>query len=139
MAPRRIYRNRLPSSSWVLLTAWACAGGAGERPAVAADSAKDARPADSLVASSGTGVEIWFTLARNDQSTAGTPCVERTLEIRRGESRIKVPLLYTGAPPVLVNDSTLRAQLWNHCRPVGAYLVDLRSGQPVRDPSKGAS
>jgi len=138
MAPRRIYRHRLSSSSSVLLTVWACAGGAGERQAAAADSATAPRPADSLVVSGG-GVEIWYTLARKDQSPAGEPCVERTLEIRRGETRIKVPLLYTGAPPVLLNDSTLGAQLWNHCRPVGAYLVDLRSGQPVRDHSEGAS
>jgi hypothetical protein len=139
MTPRRVSRNRLSSSSSVLLTIWACAGGPGERQAAAADSAADAKPADSLVASSGAGVEIWFTLARKDQSAAGAPCLERTLEIRRGGTRIKVPLLYTGAPPVLLNDSTLRAELWNHCRPVGAYLVDLRSGQPVRDHSEGAS
>ncbi len=50
-----------------------------------------------------------------------------------------MPLLYTGAPPVLVNDSTLRAVLWTHCQPGDAYLVNLRSGQPVRDDGKQAS
>jgi uncharacterized lipoprotein NlpE involved in copper resistance len=117
----------------------ACACQAGERPGATADSATIAKPADSLVVRNGAGVEIWFTLARKAQSAEGTPCVERALEIRRGDTRIKVPLLYTGAPPVLLNDSTLRAQLWNHCQPGGAYLVDLRSGQPVRDHREDAS
>jgi hypothetical protein len=59
--------------------------------------------------------------------------VDRAIEIRRGDTRVKVPLLYTGTPPELVNDSTLRARLSNQCRPGDAYLVDLRSGRPVRE------
>jgi hypothetical protein len=47
--------------------------------------------------------------------------------------------LYTGAPPVLLDPSTMRAELWNHCRAVDTYLVDLRSGRPVRERSRGAS
>jgi hypothetical protein len=46
---------------------------------------------------------------------------------------VQVPLLYTGTPPVLLDDSTMRALLWNHCRPVDAYRVDLRSGRPLRE------
>jgi hypothetical protein len=91
------------------------------------------------VASNEGGVEIWFTLARVGRSTAGVPCVERGLEIRRGGSRIQVPLLYTGAPPVLLDDTTMRAELWNHCQKVDTYLVDLRSGRPVRQGSRSAS
>jgi hypothetical protein len=87
---------------------------------------------DSLVATSEDGVEVWFTLSRVGHAPDGTSCVERGLEIRRGGTRIQVPLLYTGAPPVLIDQSTLRAELWNHCRPVDTYLVDLRSGRPVR-------
>ena len=47
--------------------------------------------------------------------------------------RFAVPLLYTGEGPTLVNDSTMRAMLWNHCRPVAPYRVDLRTGRPVRE------
>jgi hypothetical protein len=87
---------------------------------------------DSLILTNGEGVEIWFTLARQARGPGGVRCVERGLEIRRGDSRIKVPLLYTGAAPVLLNPSTMRAELWNHCQPVDTYLVDLQSGRPVR-------
>jgi hypothetical protein len=104
---------------------------ADERP-VAEGAATQAAPADSLVASGEDGLEIWFTLARVGQAPDGSSCLERGLEIRRGGTRIQVPLLYTGAPPVLLDQSTMRAELWNHCRPVGTYLVDLRSGRPVR-------
>ncbi len=77
-------------------------------------------------------MEVWFTLARNSVSAEGVPCVDRTIEIRRGETRVRVPLLYTGSAPELVNDTTLRARLSNHCVPGDAYLVDLRTGRPVR-------
>jgi hypothetical protein len=84
-------------------------------------------------------VEIWFTLARVGRAADGTRCVERGLEIRRGGTRIQVPLLYTGVPPVLLDLSTMRAELWNHCRAVDTYLVDLRSGRPVRQKPRSAS
>jgi hypothetical protein len=44
-----------------------------------------------------------------------------------------VPLLYTGTSPEILNDTTLRARLSNGCRPGDAYLVDLRTGRPVRE------
>jgi hypothetical protein len=90
---------------------------------------------DSLVATSEDGLEVWFTLTRFGRAPDGSACVERGLEIRRGGTRIQVPLLYTGVAPVLLNRSTMRAELWNHCRPVATYLVDLRSGRPVRERS----
>jgi hypothetical protein len=92
-----------------------------------------AAPKDSLVATNRSGIEIWFTLAREATGSDGTRCIERGIEIRRGSARLKVPLLYTGSAPVLLNDSTMRALLWNHCVPGDAYLVNLRSGQPVRE------
>jgi hypothetical protein len=104
-----------------------------DRPQASVDSASAAQPADSLVISNRDGVETWFTLPRVGKSADGKQCLERGLEIRRGRTRVPVPLLYTGEPPVLVNDSTMRAVLWTHCRPVEAYIVDLRSGQPVRE------
>lgn len=90
-------------------------------------------PADSLVATAPGGVEVWFTLSRESVAGDGTRCTERAIEIRRGGSRVQVPLLYTGSAPELLNDSTLRATLSNQCVPGDAYLVDLRSGRPVRE------
>jgi hypothetical protein len=88
-------------------------------------------PADSLVATAPGGVEVWFTLSREGKAADGTACTDRTMEIRRGGTRIQVPLLYTGTAPELVNDSTIRARLSNRCVPGDAYLVDLRTGRPV--------
>jgi hypothetical protein len=91
----------------------------------------ETRLADSLVLTAGGGAEVWLSLARAAKGADGTGCVERGLEIRRGGKRVKVPLLYTGSPPVLLNDTTIRAVLWNHCAPGEPYLVDLRSGRPI--------
>ena len=89
-------------------------------------------PADSRIARVGDSTEIWFTLARSDSGPGGA-CTERTIEIRRGAARMPVPLLYTGRAPEVVNDTTIRARLWNDCRPGDAYLVDLRTGRPARE------
>ena len=110
----------------------ACGGPTGQKSA-AADSVTNVPPSDSLVLTNTAGVEIWFTLARAATGADGRRCVERGLEIRQGGKRVQVPLLYTGAPPVLLNDSTMRAMLWTHCQPGDAYLVNLRSGHPVRE------
>jgi hypothetical protein len=104
-----------------------------EKPETQDSLAARSGPPDSLVATSGSGIEIWFTLAREATGRDGTRCIERGIEVRRGSSRLKVPLLYTGSAPVLLNDSTMRALLWNHCAPGDAYLVDLRTGRPVRE------
>jgi hypothetical protein len=114
----------------------ALVAGCGERekaPPVESASSQPAAPADSLVAKAPGGVEIWFTLAREAKGADGRTCVDRTLEIRRGGSRVPVPLLYTGSAPEIVNDTTMRARLSDHCAPGDAYLVDLRSGRPVRE------
>lgn len=95
--------------------------------------AAPAAPADSLVATAPGGVEIWFTLAREGRAADGTTCTDRTLEIRRGGTRVPVPLLYTGSAPEILNDTTMRARLSENCVPGDAYLVDLRSGRPVRE------
>jgi hypothetical protein len=109
----------------------ACDGG--DRPAQEPQASEPARLADSLVLTTPQGVEVWFTLARPGKATDGTPCIDRAIEIRREGARIPVALLYTAATPELVNDTTLRARLSDHCRPGDAYLVDLRSGRPVRE------
>jgi hypothetical protein len=112
----------------------ACTSGGEEarKPAAVAEAPASA-PADSLVATAPDGAEIWFTLSRESKRADGTTCTDRTIEIRRGDSRIPVPLLYTGTPPELVNDSTIRARLSNQCIPGDAYLVNLRTGRPVRE------
>jgi hypothetical protein len=114
----------------------ACGLGCAERPpdapAAAGEGVSRPRPADSLVATAPGGAEVWYTLARPD-SADGRHCVDRAIEIRRGGTRVPVPLLYTGASPEILNDTTLRARLSNGCRPGDAYLVDLRTGRPVRE------
>ena len=111
----------------------ACGGREEARPAESAAESQPAAPADSMVATAPGGVEIWFTLAREGKGLDGTTCIDRTLEIRRGDSRIPVPLLYTGAAPEIVNDTTMRARLSDRCAPGDAYLVSLRTGRPVRE------
>jgi len=101
-------------------------------PAASADTVGTGRPADSLVATAPGGAEIWFTLARSDSGEAGR-CTARAVEIRRGTTRIPVPLLYTSAAPEVVNDTTFRARLSDHCKPGDTYLVDFRTGRPVRE------
>lgn len=97
----------------------------------AAASAAAGSPADSLAAAGPHDLEVWFTLARDDQAADGHHCTDRTLEIRRGLSRIAVPLLYTGEAPRIVNDTTLEAVLYRGCRPLARYRVDTRTGQPT--------
>lgn len=118
----------------VLAPTIACNTRGGETPEQGtAEIARAPAPADSLVTTAPGGVEVWFTLSREAKAADGTPCTDRTLEIRRGGSRVQVPLLYTGTAPELVNDSTIRARLSNQCVPGDAYLVDLRTGRPVRE------
>ena len=116
------------------LAALACSGGAEARPA-------EQKPAtgqtDSLVLTTPTGVEVWFTLVRPATGRTGRQCVEHGLEIRSQGKRTKVPLLYTGAAPELLNDTMMRAMLWKDCTPGVPYLVNLRTGQPV--PESGAN
>jgi hypothetical protein len=116
----------------LLLLVPACKPRSEAAPESAADTAA-ARPADSLVATAPAGEEIWFTLSRESEAADGSRCTDRTIEIRRGGTRVPVPLLYTGAPPEVVNDTTIRARLYNQCVPGDAYLVDLRTGRPVRE------
>jgi hypothetical protein len=123
---------RLELPRYIGITALLACGGQGDDPTPVHAAGAEAPP-DSLVLTSKTGTEVWFTLARQGVNADGRRCVERSLEIRNRESRVKVPLLYTATRPVLVNDSTMRAMLWTHCRPGDAYLVNLRTGQPVRE------
>lgn len=124
--------------SWAFLLAAvgliAC-GGRGER-ASSRPSAPPASPAssDSLALRLPNGISIWFTDSRSDTDSAGGPCVERVMQIRHDSLRIAIPLLYTGAVPTPVDDTTIDANLWHHCQPGDRYLVDLRTGRPRRIP-----
>jgi hypothetical protein len=116
----------------VVLGGFGCAERSSDSAAVAGEHASLPAPADSLVATAPGGAEVWFTLARPDTAD-GRQCVDRAIEIRRDGTRVPVPLLYTGETPEILNDTTLRARLSNDCRPGDAYLVDLRTGRPVRE------
>jgi hypothetical protein len=116
----------------VVVASFGCGERSSDSAAVAGERVSPPPPADSLVATAPGGVEVWFTLAR-PVSADGRSCVDRTIEIRRGGKRVPVPLLYTGEPPQVLNDTTLRARLSNGCLPGDAYLVDLRTGRPVRE------
>ncbi len=91
-----------------------------------------AAPAAELALTAPGGVEVWFGDARESRDSSGTPCVERTLEIRGPNGRRIVPLLYTLDTPKVLDDSTIRARLFTDCRPGPTYRVDLRTGRPVR-------
>lgn len=126
------------SSAWHVALAALLACGPNAQTPAAGDSVAHTPPTDSLVLTGAAGVEIWLTLARRSTGADGEECVERGLEIRQDGRRVQVPLLYTGSPPVLLNDSTMRATLWTHCAPGDSYRVDLRSGHPVRERAGGA-
>lgn len=117
--------------------AWSCGG---ERPPPAAEpdsataSAEFPTLPDSLVLTAPGGVSVWYSGARIATDSLGATCVERGLVVLRDDSRTLVPLLMTGAAPVLTNDSTIHARLWRDCRPGATYAVNLRTGTPTRAP-----
>ena len=114
------------------LVALALACGGAHRDRTVVSDSTPPRPSDSLALTAPHGVEIWFTDSRSASDSMGRSCVERVMEIRRQGTRIPIPLLYTGQPPVLANDSTILADIWLNCRPGITYLVNLRTGFPTR-------
>ena len=121
----------------VLVAALALAAACGRErratapPAEPPVSADASAPPDSLAVRGPDGIEVWFTLAREDHAADGTPCTDRAIEIRRGGSRVAVPLLYTRLTPRFVNDTTVEATLFRACAPVDRYRVDVRTGHPT--------
>ena len=87
---------------------------------------------DSLVLTAPSGAHVWLTAGRDARKLDGTTCAERLIEIRRDTARVRVPLLYTGEAPRLIDDSTIQARLWLHCEPGDLYHVHLTTGQPVK-------
>ena len=118
-----------------LFAALAAGCGARGEPAPDGPPVPDSRavlpqPADSMVLTAPGGVTVWLTEGRPGSDSTGAACYERTLEIRRDTARLKVPLLYTVTVPVLLDDSTMRAELARDCRPTTRYRVSLRDGMP---------
>ena len=91
-----------------------------------------AEPRPELVLESPGGTGVWFGDSREGHDSAGTPCTERTLEVRGPGGRQIVPLLYTLDTPTVLDDTTIRARLFTNCRPGATYRVDLRTGLPTR-------
>ena len=126
--------RRVACAGLILLAAACGARGEpppGELPPVA-DVAASAP--DSLVLTTPEGVTVWLTEGRRAADSAGATCFERTIEIRRDSVRLKVPLLYTLTAPVLVDDTTIRAQISLECRPGASYRIALRDGMPHKIP-----
>jgi hypothetical protein len=120
-----------------LLLSLLAACGAERPPAAPPVTEQGANPAyptlpDSLVLTAPGGVEVYFSGARVGTDSTGASCMERGIVLVRGGARTLVPLLMTGAPPALVDDSTIRARIWLHCRPGNTYDVNLRTGAPTR-------
>ncbi len=116
-------------------TALSCGGGARTEDAEAEPDEEgmvSSNVTDSMILRSRAGYEVWYSGSRPARDDNGQVCVERTMQIRRDTTRINIPLLYTGAPPLLVNDSTIEAAIWLNCRPGNLYRVNLRTGLPVR-------
>jgi hypothetical protein len=90
--------------------------------------------ADSLVLTAPGGATVWLTEGRTGADSAGTACVERTIEIRRDTLRLKVALLYTRSAPTLLNDTSFVAELSRDCRPMARYRVSLNDGMPRKIP-----
>lgn len=94
---------------------------------------------DSLLFQLPSGEEVWWTLARESADSAGSRCVERGLEVRRDETRVAVPLLYSADIPEVVDDTTLQVRLWTDCEPGRLYRVNVRTGQPTPVPLGGGA
>jgi predicted small lipoprotein YifL len=87
---------------------------------------------DTLVLTAPGGVQVWYSGARRDADSLGAACLVRGLVLVRDSTRTLVPLLMTGVPPEVVNDTTMRARIWLHCRPGNTYDINLRTGTPTR-------
>lgn len=116
----------------VVLVLLLAACGADRNRDVPADTVAAATAPDSLVLSVDDRTTVWLAEAREATDSAGEPCLERVIEIRRDTTIRRVPLLYTAEAPILLDDTTLSAVLYRDCRPTLTYRVDLRTGYPTR-------
>ena len=94
---------------------------------------------DSLLLTLPSGAEVWWTISRESSDGSGGTCVERGLEVRRDETRVAVPLLYSADVPEVVDDTTIQVPLWTDCAPGRVYRVNVTTGQPTPVPIEEAA
>ncbi len=87
---------------------------------------------DSMILAVPGGRTVWLAEGREARDSAGTPCVERSVEIRTDSGRLKVPLLFVRRGPTVLDREHLRAELSRNCRVMAIYSVDLATGRPVK-------
>jgi hypothetical protein len=87
--------------------------------------------ADSLVLMLPDSTEVWLVKGREGIGADGSTCLERGVQLRKGERRDLVPLLYTREAPRLL-DGRLTATLSNRCADVATYTIDVTTAQPTR-------
>jgi hypothetical protein len=114
----------------------ACGESGRHPPAIPDSTSSTGSSADSLIMTLADSTGVWRVAGRADTSSGGAVCAERLLELRRGDRRLPVPLLYTLGAPTAINDSTLRAALYRQCEVQAWYLVDTRTGLPK--PERGS-
>ena len=115
-----------------LIVLLAGCGARGEPAPVALPAVDQGPPVmpDSLVLTLAGGATVWLAEGRRAVDSTGAPCFERSVEIHRDSVRLKVPLLFTGALPTRVDDSSFRAELFRNCRPDAGYKINIRDGMP---------
>lgn len=89
-------------------------------------------PADSLVLRLEGETSIWLVEGRSATDSSGATCYERSVEIRRAATNIRVPLLYTLSPIRPAGAGFVLAVLSTNCRPLGDYRVELATGRPTK-------
>ena len=102
-------------------------------PAASADTVGIGRPADSLVATApGRGRDLVHTRPERQRRGRGGAPRERSRSVAAPPG-FPSPCCTPSAAPEVVNDTTFRARLSDHCKPGDTYLVDFRTGRPVRE------
>lgn len=115
-----------------LLFGLALAGCGPPRPAPDDEAHQPAAVSDSLILTTGAGYRVYFSASREGRDSTGRSCTEWAMAVRRDSGRTAIPLLYTGETPRIINDSTIEAAIWLHCRPGNRYRVNLATGYPSR-------
>lgn len=105
-----------------------------EAPPPADDTAAETVPPDSLAMVTASGTEVWFVAGQEARAVDGTSCYVRGLEIRAGETRRGIPLVYTLEAPTPLDDTTMKVVQYRDCRPTGSYRVDYATASPRRLP-----
>ncbi len=114
-----------------LLLAGLCACGRPDAPPAETVSVAPPVP-DTLVLTTPDGFEVWLTDLREARDSTGTPCQERSVEIRRDTTRLRVPLLYVRTPPTRLDADHVQAELSRDCRTMALYRVELRTARPYK-------